>query len=182
MPHNETPLWIEYNECYARDFWEEYEWPKYELLMFRQDYYIIFYGRHYKLIRQQYNFLKNILCQNGKKISANKLMEQIDSKCKIELRSKLAYRIKAKIKAKIKENWDDTLPSYTSVEWMILDRTYEHNELPTVDSQRNFHYKCQYCSLDTVFGLLIRVKYGNYYTSFRKYKHVNKMLQKPVKN
>lgn len=168
MQHNTTPLWKEISDKFFPTFVDSYNWKKYELLLFKNDYSVLFYGKHCKLVAQEYKFLKNILNQNKRKISANKLMEQIRSRCKEELRQKLAYRIKSKIKSKLKKNWDDYLPSYTQVEWMILDNSYEHNECMCISPDGSRHFQFQYCDFETVFNMLITVKDGSFYTSFRK--------------
>lgn len=168
MQHNTTPLWKEIPDKFSEALYNSYNWEKYELIFFKNDYSVLYYGKHYKLIAQEYKFLQRILNKNNKKIDANKLMEEISSKCKIELRQKLSYRIKSKIKNKLKKGWEEYLPSYKQVEWMILDNSYEHNECRTVDANSKKHYGFQYCDFETAFSMLISVKNGYFYTSFRK--------------
>ena len=98
MQHNVTPLWKEISDVFLPIFFDSYNWEKYELLLFKNDYSVLFYGKHCKLIAQEYKFLRAILSKNNKKISADNLMLQIRSRCKEELRQMLAYRIKSKIK------------------------------------------------------------------------------------
>ena len=168
MQHNHNQLWKEIPAKFFPIFMDRYNWEKYELILFKNDNSVLFYGQHCKLNRYTYRFLMNILNQNGKNINANKLMEQIGSKCKEELRQKLSYRIKSKIKNKLKKNWKGYLPSYTLVEWMVLDFSYENNEHWTIFPDGSRHYQTQYCDFETVFDMLIAVKDGFFSTSFRK--------------
>lgn len=166
--NNSRPLWRELDNKYSRAYFDSYNWKHYELLLFSYDFSIIFYGKHYKLISQEYKFLRKILSQDDRNITADNLMKQIGSKCKKEFRQKFSYRIKSKIKNKLKKGWEDYLPSYNEIEWMILDKKYEHNEGNCIDNKGNKHHKFQYCDFETAFDNLISVKKGRFCTQFRK--------------
>lgn len=168
MQHNKYPMWKELYGSFIQNFLDSYNWEKYELILFKNDYSVLFYGKYCQLMAQEYKFLKNILNQGNRKISADKLMRQIHSKCEDELRQKLSYRIKSKIKNKLKKNWNDYLPSYNQVEWMVLDNSYEHNECICISPDGSRHSQFQYCDFETAFNMLITVRDGFYYSEFRK--------------
>lgn len=137
---------------------------KYELLLDPRKFAIFFFGTTTTLNAQEYNFLKAILTKRGKRISANKLMTEIKSNCKPELKQTLSYRIKSKIKTKLKKVTVNHIPLEGN-EWILLDRKANHpaNIVYNFNGEALHH---QYFDFERYFNILISVKDGYYYTEF----------------
>jgi hypothetical protein len=154
------PVWFEANLNMANEDELQDLVYRYELLLDPRNFAVFFFGAGVKLIAQEYKFLKAILNRNGERINAEKIMKQIQSRCKPEDMQKLSYRIKSKIKNKLKVVSPRRLPAPDEVDWILIDRNWETNR----DEYTQLHY--QHFDFNQYFDMLIRVKDGYYYTDF----------------
>lgn len=162
--YKQNPVWKELKLYTATEDELEDLCYKYELLLDPRKFVIFFFGTITTLNAQEYNFLKAILTKRGKRISANKLMTEIKSKCKPELKQNLSYRIKSKIKAKLKKVKLSHVPLEGN-EWILLDRNANH----PANSVYNFNGEVihhQDFDFERYFDMLISVKDSYYYTEF----------------
>ena len=143
----------------------------YDLVFYSCMHDIYLLGQYVKLRPQEYQFLKKIVSQNGKAITAEKLMDKIGAKITSTKYSKqdLANRIKSKIKCKIKNAIDKNgfipkdkntglyvLHNTDYAQWAIIDENYLSN---------NSHW--QFFELKLVLNDLITGEKGKYYSKFR---------------
>ena len=188
MPPKSNPTWIETDLTLLRDVTIESLPFIYELILNPNDFKICFFSKLVKLQAQEYKFLKAILSKNGKRISAIKLMNEIKSKCRTELKQNLSYRIKSRIENKICKAFDKNkkknkimfqCPDSSEVDWILLDSNKDNHILkyagrPIIEynnalenNERNV-VKYQNVPLRKLLDMLIRVKDGKYYTFFVK--------------
>lgn len=164
MTYKEYPTWLEVKLYTASKDELEDLYMKHELLLDPRKYAIFFFGATTTLNAQEYKFLKAILTKKGERVKAEKLMKQIKSECKLESRKNLSYRIKSKIKKKLKDVAQKFIPLEGN-EWVVTDR-YPSTVYEKVDG---FNKKFSYQDFDfeRYFDMLISVKDGYYFTSFK---------------
>ena len=141
---------------------------QYELLLDPRKYSIYFFGTMTTLNAQEYKFLKAILTKKGERVSANRLMNQIKSNCKPEIRQILSYRIKSKIKAKLKKIAPSRIPLEDN-NWVIIDKDAKKGFTNTVHDINGNALELMFQNFDfeRYFSMLISVKDGYYYTDFQ---------------
>ncbi len=137
---------------------------EHELILDPRTYTVYFFGNSVTLKAQEYKFLRAILTKKGERVSASFLMKQIKSKCKIELRQNLSYRVKSKIKAKLKQISTELIPLDDN-NWVLVDQNYEQNRKDTTINGQFIYY--QTFDFEHYFDMLISVKDKYYYTDFR---------------
>ena len=161
--YKENPTWFEAKLYTAsKDDLEEL-FMKHELLLDPRKYAIFFFSATTTLNAQEYKFLKAILTKKGERVRAEKLMKQIKSECKPELRKTLSYRIKSKIKKKLKAVAQKQLPLEGN-DWILLDQ-HAVDKVYKDGFGKEIHL--QEFDFDRYFDMLISVKDGYYFTTFR---------------
>ena len=176
--------WIEIDRLPTLNLYEDIIYDTHELVMAKNDYQIVFYRTGVQLKAQEYKFLLGILKQNGKKISANKLMKQIGAGGEKEDKQDNSYRIKGKIKAKLKSAMQKAYPDSNipflpdENKWVLFDSEYQINQKLKIKLQNTEYpqqidlsdkvFYTQYFDFEKLFPQLITVKEGFYYSEYIK--------------